>query len=40
MLKPLIYAAITALYVMQTANIPTAAVKHPATGHLVALNQR
>jgi len=40
MLKPLIYAAVTALFVMQTANVPPAGEKHATASHVVALNQR
>lgn len=39
MLKPLIYAAVTALFVMQTANVPPAVDKRTVSSHVVALNQ-
>lgn len=41
MLKPLIYAAITAVFVMQTANVPSVSAKTMApANHVVAINQR
>lgn len=40
MLKPLIYAAITALFVIQTANVPPAGANTTKTSHVVTLNQR
>lgn len=41
MLKPLIYAAIVAVFVMQTANVPPVSAKtNAATNHVVAINQR
>lgn len=39
MLKPLIYAAIVATFVIQTANVPPAGAKTTAN-HIVAINQR
>lgn len=37
MLKPLIYAAIIATFVIQTANVPAAGAK-TTTNHVVAIN--
>lgn len=39
MLKPLIYAAIVALFVVQTANVPPVSVTSQAGHHVVAINQ-
>lgn len=38
MLKPLIYAAITALFVMQTANVPPVSAKTHMGNHVAAIN--
>lgn len=39
MLKPLIYAAIVALFVVQTANVPLVNATNQAGHHVVAINQ-
>ena len=39
MLKPLIYAAIAAVFVLQTANVPSVSAKINTTSHVVAINQ-
>ena len=40
MLKPLIYAAIVAVFVMQTANVPPVNANTNASSHVVVINQR
>lgn len=38
LLKPLIYAAIVAVFVIQTANVPPVSAKTPYS-HIAAINQ-
>ena len=40
MVKPLIYAAIIALFVIQTANVPSVSARTMAPSHVVEINQR